>query len=437
MAAALFCLFNVLCLWLLLRRFNFSWALNIFIGSLCLYYNFSFLDYFVGNNVLRYTESQVSAEFLLLNMFLAGVLLADALYPSMPGENVVSGLAPPPSLRNVLIASYSLMAVGLIMYGVFIHFAYGGLHDMLHVKNRMELYHKKKDMGSLLIGLNIFLMSALMRITYYLVYRKKITQQLPLVAVVITVSLLALQYLNGDRSNLIFFLLPVVVVFLFINPKINYHLLLAVPVLLVLMQVIAIQRGLKNSHEHRSVVQYFSDPRHHKYLNLSQHGEFLAPGKVDAKILAELDSLPTRYGGTYVDVVANLAPAWMHTQRPALPAEWYASTFYPDAHKKGGGFGFSVISESLINFYFFGPFIYGLLIGLLLLYMQRKLMGASFFYFVAYCALQMYVFILPRSGIAGLVKPALIAVIIPVGFAWLVSRFMGRSKTQAREGSAS
>lgn len=467
MALLLFFLFNILCLWLLIKNFDFSRLYPLLVASFYLYYFLSLFDYFAGDNILGFKEQHVISELLYLNTFIAGFIIASLFKRKKPTPDIPAA----PSYEAIVFSSYTLIVAGIVMYIVFIYLAYGGFHAMS--ADRYELYQKKKGWGSLLIGLNICFTGLLIRLGYFMLYRKTTKQPFPFAALIITLVLLAFQLHNSDRSNLLFFLLPFTVVCLYIYPAANKRLIYIVPSLLILMQVISFQRMVKNADEHKKFEAFYHNERffnvlgmvavsekvsagfhHHAHksqtdaadksiaqareigrlrtgmeqvnrmldklslaknaFDISKHGEFTAPGKVDMVINEHLPTIKTRYGGTFTDALLNLPPSWLVRHRPKLPAEWYVSTFYPEEYKRGGGMGFSVIAEGLINFYIAGPFLLGFLLGTLLLYMEQRLNGGSFYYFIIYCTLAFYVFIMPRSGITGLIKPALISVILPM-----------------------
>lgn len=478
MALLLFCLFIFLCLWLL-RDFDFSRLFNILVLSFFIYYFFSFANFFFGGNVFGYRQRYVELEMGLLNSFLVGLIAARWL---RRGKMRAEPKFPAPAYKGFLVASYSMIIAGIILYALFVYRAYGGFRSILAITDRHAFYQKKKGWGSLLIGQNIFFAGVLMRIAYYMLYRKTVAQRFPFIAMFIAICMLGFLYLNGERSAMLFFILPLVVMYLYMHRRLKYYLLVIGPILLLLMQVIAVKRNIRNQEPAGRFTKYYHNQRllplyvlmslggsdggsaarqgsdqmatarqaehleakmeqANKMLDalaiirqssdLSKHGEFTTPGKVDMKVEENLDSIRTRFGGTYVDVLRNLPPSWLAPRRPALPAEWYVRTYYPDESRRGGGFGFSIVSEAVINFSLAGPFIYGLLLGLLLLFLEERLVGASFFYFIIYCLLAYYVFIAVRSGIAGIVKPVLVSVVLPILIAqWVARNFFREERSQ-------
>jgi F0F1-type ATP synthase assembly protein I len=481
MAVVLFCLFNVLCLWLLLKDFDFSRLFNVLVLSFYVYYFFSFVNFFTGNNILGYKDRYVETEMWLLVSFLVGLIIAKWLF-RRKAVTETPAFAPPP-LKGILFSAHALIISGLLLYALFVYRAYGGIHGILATTDRYELYQKKRGLGSLFIGLNICFVGTLMRMGYYILYRKTIKQTFPLLAVVITLVLLAFQYVNSERSNMLFFLLPFTILCLCRRRRLNYYLLLLAPFALLLMQVVAVKRVIGNPDKNQKFTQYYHNQRLLVFFaarllsrntsesysadnankpaspsrnvtparverskiameqlnnvldiititrqssDLSKHGEFITPGKVDMKVAENLGAIEKRYGATYIDVMLNLPPAWLVPHRPLLPAEWFVKTFYPEEARQGGGLGFSIISEALINFSFAGPFIYGLVCGLLLLFFERKLTDTPFYYLIVYCVLGYYVFIMLRSGVAGVIKPAIVSVILPVFVVRAASKYFSK-----------
>ena len=392
-----------------MKNYNFFSSYNIFIAAFYLYYVISFIDYFLGGNVINYTPAGAITELIFINLFIAGSFIAGMAFKTNLTIRTYPKTFTPPSYKGMLYSAYTLILIGLILYAAFIYIAYGGLGGMLGITDRFILYQKKKGLGSFLIGLNICYVGILIRLGYYLLYRKIIKQKFPLIAVIIALLLLMIQYLNHDRANIIFFLLPLLLIGLYLNPKFNYHLLYIIPVLLIFMQVVAIERKAKGTQ-----IIYFS--------------EFFSPAKVDKNVYKNIHDLKISYGRMYIDVILNLPPSWIAPNRPDLPAIWYVKTFFPDIYQKGGGYGFSIMAESLVNFYFIGPVIFGFLLGILFLYLDRKLLEGSFYYFIIFCALQFYVFNIPRSGVASLLKPALATIIVPVFIVQVLSSYKSKTK---------
>jgi oligosaccharide repeat unit polymerase len=127
----------------------------------------------------------------------------------------------------------------------------------------------------------------------------------------------------------------------------------------------------------------------------------------------------------------SFPPSFIVRKRPMLPSEWYAATFFPEEYAAGQGYGFSVIAESILNFYYAGPLLYGFLLGLLFLYLDMQVKKtSSFYFFVLYCILLYYIFLIPRSGIAGLIKPATSVILFSILCIFVVSKVLNARKQQ-------
>ena len=419
MVLILFCFFTFLSLWLLLRNFSFLSSFNMLLGSFFLYNFLGFADYlrgdymlrYIGDQVvIRYREDQLIFELILLNTFVIGMLLATFVIKNKLTVNDGTSIAMvPPPYKPAVISAWVLMAAGIALYAAFIHITYGGLKGMLHI-DRYALYQKKRGMGSLLMGLYIFYTGALIRLFYYVLYKKQVAQKFPVITIILSLFILLIQFRNGDRSSMLFFLLPLGILALYKRPKLNVYVVLVLPVLLVVMQLISVPRKMRLDNFKGSVPGYIA--QNPQSISVFQNGEFKAPGLVDRKVCENINLVHLRFGGTYIDALLSMPPSWMVPKRPMLPAEWYMDNFFPEERSIGQGFGFSIITESILNFYYAGPLLFGFLLGLLMLYADKRLQKASFYQFAVFCVLLYYVFLIPRSGIAGLIKPVITIAIL-------------------------
>jgi len=88
--------------------------------------------------------------------------------------------------------------------------------------------------------------------------------------------------------------------------------------------------------------------------------EFGAFGRVADNILS---SMPIAQFPTYADAVRNLIPQVLYPGRPEPIGVWFVHTYYPEYWEIGGGYGFNLVIEALLNLGWFGPLILGALVG--------------------------------------------------------------------------
>jgi hypothetical protein len=89
--------------------------------------------------------------------------------------------------------------------------------------------------------------------------------------------------------------------------------------------------------------------------------EFGAFGRVADDILS---TWPIAQFPTYADAVFTLIPQVLYPDRPEPIGIWFVHSFYPAEWEIGGGYGFNLVIEALLNLGWFGPLILGSLIGL-------------------------------------------------------------------------
>lgn len=94
----------------------------------------------------------------------------------------------------------------------------------------------------------------------------------------------------------------------------------------------------------------------------------------------DLNRYPSDYFDTefrftlYFADVIRVIPAQLIGVEKLDPAKWYAETFYSEYQYAGGGFGFGLISESVIGFGFYEGILRGIILSLLFAKISNKIL---------------------------------------------------------------
>lgn len=75
-------------------------------------------------------------------------------------------------------------------------------------------------------------------------------------------------------------------------------------------------------------------------------------------------------------------PSGLYPDRPIAPSLWYVQTFDPATARRGGAWAFSLVIESYMNFWWFGPILLGSLFSLLIARLEQHVMRCLVLVFV-------------------------------------------------------
>lgn len=112
------------------------------------------------------------------------------------------------------------------------------------------------------------------------------------------------------------------------------------------------------------------------------------------------------YGKSYFEAflrpipfISNITNEWFGYDKDKDSIELWMSTIYTDLFEAGGGLGFSPSSEAFINFGYLGCPITGLIIGLFINFLYKKLFNER--HIVIYCIIFSLAFIFSRTNLYG------------------------------------
>ena len=90
-------------------------------------------------------------------------------------------------------------------------------------------------------------------------------------------------------------------------------------------------------------------------------GEFGGWGRIAQDVLTQPFSAV--YRPTILEAPFSVTPKMLLPDRPIAPSLWYVQTFDPNTAARGGAWAFSIVVESYMNLWIFGPVLLGILFG--------------------------------------------------------------------------
>jgi len=411
MVELFFIIFVVINIWPLIHNFRKNQLFTpdtVFLFSFFLYRVTMPLNYLYLGNDYGYSEDFVYFE-LTLSIFFIGIFLLAYNWTSgsikIPIRKIYD------NLKEARTFSIILVVFGFSIYLVFLYLAYGNPIKMYAVANRVDFYKSKQGFGSLVIGREVIIFGLVLsfcRMIYqqHLVKGTKFSKLL-----IFAISLFVLHnFLMGDRNPVLNLVLGIIVVFWVFYKQTKRILLFATPIFLILFLVFGILRNLPKGENY---IDYLTNDFKWKNFDPTSSGELTAHFKIDHDVLY-ISEGDYKYGSSYLEAFVSLIPKDIISSRPEYLSEWYARRFHQDTFDSGGGFGFSLIAETYINFGVFGMILIGGVLG----YIFKKLFAFTFndispIKLTLYGILLYYIFILTRSGITPLLKPIVSSVIIP------------------------
>jgi hypothetical protein len=140
--------------------------------------------------------------------------------------------------------------------------------------------------------------------------------------------------------------------------------------------------------------------------------EFGAFGRIAEDLLSDL---PISKFPTYADAFLTLIPQVLYPERPEPIGVWFVRLYHPEVWEIGGGLGFNLVIEALLNLGWAGPLILGCLLGLGF----RMALNAAGRHRLFHGLLVFALVFAMRFDMATLIKSVVIVVAMAV--AWLVA----------------
>lgn len=85
---------------------------------------------------------------------------------------------------------------------------------------------------------------------------------------------------------------------------------------------------------------------------------------------------------TFLKAPFSVIPSFLYPDRPLAPSLWYVRTFDPLTASRGGAWAFSLVIESFMNFWVFGPIVLGFFISMIIAKFERSMMRRLLMVFV-------------------------------------------------------
>ena len=270
------------------------------------------------------------------------------------------------SSRHFFIAAVLLFALSIP--SILTHLrAFGGLSGLLSVgygADRMAVLSSTLRFGP---GFLWLLLAGILFVFYGLKQSKRASLIFGTSCVLIASYILIIQ---GDRSNLIYSFLFGTILFHFgYKPVPRKLILVSFFAGIVLAQTFALSRAFLDKGL-VTAIQSGVDvaSRRPDLLIPTEYGEFGSPAGSMMELL-QYGGPETQYGATYLKAIGTPIPGLsrLFSFYSFDPNLWRMETFHPEVHARGGGKGFSPVTEGYINWgpagVIFSMFLYGWTIG--------------------------------------------------------------------------
>lgn len=396
---------------------------TVFIFSFLLYRSTMPLNFLFFGNGYGYSDDFVNFENILSILMMGSFQIAYKI--------TNSGIILPikADFTDVISSKYlsiTLSVLGIVLYSLFIVTAFGSPQKMYLVSDRLDFYKSKKGLGFLVIGREILLFGLVLAFNR-MMYLKKLNPKNKISILLIVVLLLFFVHnlFLGDRNPILDFILGISVVFWLFYKSTRRIIIIVSPILFLGFILVGTLRGLPKNSDY---ITYLTKNSSWATFDPTSNGELTAHFKIDHDVLY-ISEGEYKYGESYLEAFISLIPKNLIPERPEYLTEWYARKFHKNIFEAGGGFGFSLIAETYMNFGTLGMVFIGLFIG----YGSKKMYGLIFNHLSLitlsiYGITLYYIFELPRSGLTPIIKPYLFSIIIPYLLIYPIFKNRGLSK---------
>ncbi len=382
---------------------------TVFVFAFLLYRCTMPINFLFFGNDYGYSSDFVDFEDILSILMVRSFLIAYNFTKSGMKFPVNSHFTDITSARNMYIV---LSIVGIILYALFILTVYGTPQKMYLVGDRLDLYKSKQGLGFLVIGRDILLFGLVIAFNR-MMYLKKLDpkkNKLSVILIVVIFLFIVHNLLLGDRNPILDVILGISVVFWLFYKSTRRTIMIVSPVLFLGFILVGALRGAPKNSDY---ITYISKSSNWSNFDPTSKGELTAHFKIDHDVLYVTGG-EYKLGGSYLEAFISLIPKNLIAERPEYLTEWYARKFHKEIFEAGGGFGFSLIAETYMNFGTLGMVVIGIFIG----YTSKKMYGFIFNHLSLvtlsiYGITLYYIFLLPRAGLTPSIKPYLFGVVVP------------------------
>lgn len=402
--------------WWIIRKdpFGLYNPLTILVYSLFIYKISAIVNVSVFNNTLNIPIYIFHENLFLIDTFLIGLIITNFKFINKK-YNWKTNLQRVKLKKFHTRSMYLFLFVGLILYSLFLIKAYGSILNVFLLESRADVFLQKRGYGILEFG-SYFVQIGFTGLTliHFIKYNGlKISKNLPLF--IFLISYLLFFLIGGERGEIVKVLIPIIGAYAIVKGLPKKLTVVIVPISIFLMHFLSILRAYNVRDVNFALIaDIFDSGRINPVIN----GELLASTNVDVNILNDLASgnLNLKYGFTYFESILSILPRFFYSNRPESLTEWYVRTYDYNVYSKGGGLAFSIISEGVVNFGYFGGILGGIITGSLICiitnYMRK--VDKPFFNILLGLVTLSFCLLLQRSGVGPMLKVYLFGAFIPL-----------------------
>jgi len=319
---------------------------------------------------------------------------------------------------RLAVIAFIYVVVGALLLALLI-VKVGGLSSYLHLMY-YEKYIVARGLGWLVMGINLVTLGLIL---IYWWLKKVVQSKTSLLIYWAFIGFYSyIIFLTGRRAPLLFLFLGIAVFYHYSVKPFSLRKALTLGFSLFLVFIIWAQiRAIVPISSASEMGDYVQENINFGWFNPAKKG-FGVPPYIIWKLMKGTSLEEYQLGKTYLQSFPILVPKVLYPSRPLGPAEWFALTYYPDYYNIGGGFGFSYLAESYLNFSIFGPFFISLIIGILFKMFDRyrSRQPKNNFSIFIYSITMPWIIWMFRSDFASMLKGYFLTYLIPavvaVGF---------------------
>lgn len=181
-------------------------------------------------------------------------------------------------------------------------------------------------------------------------------------------------YLLGDRRMFLSTVIGVLAITKFSRQMTGVLLMLALPTYLVF----AVYSGLRGFPTDQWAMRF--DALEIKSVIDPSKGEFGGWARIAQDVLSK--PYVEIADATVLKAPLSVVPSFLYPERPLAPSLWYVNTYDPATARRGGAWAFSLVVESFMNFWVFGPFLLGYFVSMAIARFEGNAMRCMLMVFV-------------------------------------------------------
>ncbi len=386
----------VFCLVFLIRK---RWYLSsAFLISYFLYKASAFVSFYYFENPFGFKQEEIQwivwCSLTVSASFVLGAFLFSRIRTTQMRENVRMLFA-----RETMV----FLALCLFVYYAYFVYTYGSFIVNLGFQ-RSDLFSVRQGTGVF----SIFLYAISLGYVKYMIEYITRHQSPPLLSF-FTISVVVLMVLNmrlGERGEILVLLLPVIAALHYYRIIKGYQVAFFLALFIAVFLFVGVFRSVWNVSEALGSIR-------ENFGYLFFNSEFIANNLVDREVFSGPGFVENPLEG-YYNSILSLVPQFIWPERPLAMVEEFTKVNFPHLYSQNASIAFSLNAEILINLGSLGLVLVPVSLGMLMGYADMKSRRSSdSFYLAVYFVSLFFVFILPRTGITGILKPYVFGVILP------------------------